>query len=176
MRRKCQSLCRPTKASLSLPSSSKCVSHSFDTSHISVAQSQLSSSESTNARPINAQVPPAISLLRLLASLPLENDTVFLGLSPALGLSSASGSHDALAHVHGHLLLLMNRQLRAKGLDAQVGRLLAGFAGCEGLGCDGGAGSGACGGEEVGLGEETAEFEILREEGGSVFGEGGSGG
>lgn len=70
----------------------------------------------------------------------------------------------------------MNGHLGAKGLDAQVGRLLAGFARCEGLGCDGGAGSGKYGGEEVGLGEETAEFEILGEEGGSVFGEGGGGG
>lgn len=70
----------------------------------------------------------------------------------------------------------MNGHLGAEGLDAQVGRLLAGFAGCEGLGCDGGADSGECGGEEVRLSEETAEFEILGEEGGSVFGESGGGG
>lgn len=96
----------------------------------------------------------------------LQDDVVLLRLPPALGLAGGGGGVDALAHVHGHLLLFEDGLLGAEGLHAQVGGLVADAPRGEELGSrtgEGGRVGQRRGGEEVGFGEEAAELEVLGE-------------
>lgn len=180
------SICRQP---LSSSSSAKGISAALNLAHIALADPQLRALEASNTRRIHAPVLPPLAaaaavLFTFTLRAPLQNDAVLLGLAPALGLARARGRDDALAHVHRHALLLQYRPLGAERLEPQVRRLLPRAAGGEGLGLGGGAvhdgrgedggrgGVVVAGGEEVRLGEEAAQLEVLREEGGGVLGEG----
>lgn len=169
------------------PSPTKRISCSLNRLDVSLTYSKLgtpkpahSRSESTTTTTAAATALPILPLL--LSGFSFQNDAGLLGLAPALRLPLHAGGIDALAHVHGHLLLLVDGRLGAEGLDAEVEGLLADAAGGEGLwlggggrGCGqgGGEGEGPVWLEEMGFGNEAAELEVLGEEGGGVFGGGG---
>lgn len=55
----------------------------------------------------------------------------------------------------------MDRNLGSQGLDAQISRLIASATGVEGLGRNSMSCTVDGRGEEMGFGEESAEFEVL---------------
>lgn len=177
--------------------SAKCVPASLNFSHITLANPQLCTPHASNPGAVHITTSPPTTTTtttasalflapsRLGGAAPLQDDAILLGLAPALGLARAGRRHHALAHAHGHALLRQHRALGAEGLQAQVRRLLPRAAGGKGLWLrwrrpvhDGRGKDGRRGGivvrgrEEVRLGEEAPQLEILREERGRVFREG----
>lgn len=88
-------------------------------------------------------------------------------------------AHNPLPHRHGHLSLTQDAVLGPQRLESHIGSLLRGAPGGEGARVGGGfcggaglpvGGVAAGGGEDVGLGDEALEGEIVRQKGGAVFG------
>lgn len=171
--------------------SAKRIPTSLNLSHITLANPQLRTSHASNPRAVHITTtsPPAAAAaaalfppLRLRA--PLQDHAILLGLSPALGVARVGRRRDPLAHAHRHALLRQHRALGPEGLQAEVGRPLPRAARGEGPRLrrgavdDGGGKDRGRGGvvvrgrEEVRLGEEAAQLEVLREERRRVLGEG----
>lgn len=142
------------------------------------ADLQLGTSHPSDARQINWPVSPGLLLDGGLLGLSFKNDPVLARLAPPLALFCDSGTHNALAHGHGHLSLAQNATLASQSLHAHVSGLARRATGGKGALVGGSARGvlglpvgrvGTRGGEDVGLGDEALEGQVVGQKSGAVF-------
>lgn len=160
-----------TKGGSSPPLSTKYISGPLDTTDVALGNAQFRTLHPPHSRSVDSAAPAAAAPLPPcpLARLSLQHDSVLPRLPAPLGLASIRRGRLSLSYTHWHLVLLEDGHCGAQGLHAEIRGLLARAAGGKGSGRRGGGGDagegfrGGVGSEEVRLGEEAAQLEVLGE-------------